>query len=63
MKPQRSDLLTLEDACKYIGCCRTTLYNKEKSGVIRPVMWFGRKCYERSELDKTMEVQNGRDDD
>ena len=59
VKPnENEELLTIDEAAKFLGVCRTSLYNYEKLGLLKPVRVGKTTRYLKSDLLNYFKKQN-----
>lgn len=49
---KEKEILSIKDVCTLTGVSRTTLWRMEKSGLLKPGLFNGRKLYKRADIDK-----------
>lgn len=55
---ENEEILTIDEAAKFLGICRTSLYNYEKLGLLKPVRIGKTTRYLKSDLLNYFKSQN-----
>ena len=46
------ELMNMQEACEYLGCCRQTIHRYIKAGMLASYMLVGKRAFRKLDLDR-----------